>query len=129
MYPRIHELAGQNRVVVNTISGLYELTSEDNLIHLPLPMELEGAKFHELAEMPDSHLAVAFTDRGVFGLDASGTFSRVSGDHGIDFSTVGPQLVTHIPVRDTLFVSTYHSGQFMILDEDKAGQDACAGLR
>jgi hypothetical protein len=128
-YPWVHDLAGQNKVVVVTINGLYELAPEGRLVRLPLPPELAGAKFHELAEMPASHLAVVFTDRGIFGFDAAGTFSRVTGDRGIDFGGIGPELVMHIPVRETLFVSTHHSGQFIILDENKAGPGACLGAQ
>jgi hypothetical protein len=128
-YPRIHDLAGQNKIIVMTISGLYELTVEGHLNRMPLPAELGGAKFNELAEMPASHLAVVFTDRGAFELDPAGRLSRIRGEHGIDFGTVGPSLVTRIPVRETLFVSTYQNGQFMILDEDKAGQGACAAAQ
>jgi hypothetical protein len=129
LYPWVHDLASQNKVIVKTISGLYELTLEGRLDRLPLPSELEGAKFHELVEMPASHLAVVFTDRGAFGLDAAGALARVRGEHGIDFGVAGPELIAHIPVRETLFISTFRSGQFMILDEDKAGNEACAGGR
>ena len=41
----------------------------------------------------------------------------------------GVDLVTRIPVRETLFVSTYHRGSFMILDQDRAGEAACAANR
>jgi hypothetical protein len=33
--------------------------------------------------------------------------------------------VSFIPVRETLFVSTYHNGSFMILDPDRAGESGC----
>ncbi|MGP0093873.1 MAG: hypothetical protein ACLPKB_28610 [Xanthobacteraceae bacterium] len=128
-YPRVHDLTGQDKVIVNTISGLYELTAEGNLVRLPLAPELEGARFRELAELPASHLAVVFTDRGIFELDPAGALTRVRGDSRVDPGTTGPNLIARIPVRETLFVSTYHSGQFMILDKDRAGREACAAAR
>ena len=61
-----------------TISGLYELTVEGHLARLPLPSELQGATFNQLAELPASHLAVLFTDRGAFELDLAGRLSRIA---------------------------------------------------
>ena len=124
-YPKVYDLVGQDRVVVVTTRGLYELTAEGHLNRLPLPSELEGAKFDRLAEMPESHLAVIFTDRGAFELDSADRLLRIHGADGVGFGITGVDTVTLIPVRETLFVSTYHSGSFMILDPDRAGKAAC----
>lgn len=125
-YPKVYDLAGQDRVIVVTTRGLYELTADGHLNRLPLPSELEGAKFNRLAEMPESHLAVIFTDRGVFELDPADRLLRIRGADGVGFGISGVDTVTLIPIRETLFVSTYHSGSFMILNSDKAGEAACA---
>ena len=127
--PKVYDLAGQDKVIVVTTSGLYELTAEGHLDRLPAPPELEGAQFNQLAEMPESHLAVVFTDRGAFELDPAGRLSRVRGGEGVDFGITGMSIATRIPVRESLFVSTYHSGSFMILDEDRTGEGACAIAR
>ncbi len=129
-YPKVYELAGQdNKVVVLTISGLYELTAGGELHRLPLPAELEGAKFDRLAELPASHVAVAFSDRGAFELDPNGGLSRIEGAPGVDFGIAAADAVARIPVREALFASTFHSGSFMILDQDRTGEGACAPAR
>ncbi len=129
-YPKVYELTGQdNKVVVLTISGLYELTAASELHRLPLPAELEGAKFDRLAELPASHAAVVFSNRGAFELDPDGRLSRVEGAPGVDFGIAGVDAVARIPVRETLFASTFHSGSFMVLDRDRDGEGACAPAR
>jgi hypothetical protein len=128
-YPKVYDVPSQDKVIVVTIGGLYELTAEGHLARLPLPPELEGATFNQLAELPESHLAVLFTDRGAFELDLAGRLTRIRGGEGVDFGIRGVDIVTRIPVRETLFVSTYHSGSFMILDQDRAGEAACAASR
>jgi hypothetical protein len=128
-YPKVYDVIGQDRVIVVTTRGLYELAAEGHLNRLPLPSELEGAKFNQLAEMPESHLAVIFTDRGAFELDPAGGLSLIRSGEGVDFGIRGVDTVTLIPVRETLFVSTYHSGSFMILDPDRAGKGACSANR
>ncbi len=126
VHPKVYELTGQNKVVVLTISGLYELTAPGGLDRLPLPSELEGAEFDQLAELPASHVAVLFANRGAFELDPAGRLSRIPGGEGVDFGIAGVDVVERIPIRETLFVSTYHGGSFMILDQDKVGPGACA---
>lgn len=129
-YPKVYELAGQdNKVVVLTISGLYELTAAGELVSLPLPAELKGAKLDRLAELPASHVAVVLSDRGAFELAPNGGLSRIEGATGIDFGIAAADAVARIPVRETLFASTYHSGAFMILDREKAGEGACTSAR
>jgi hypothetical protein len=128
-YPKVYDLVGRHRVIVVTTRGLYELTAEGHLNRLPLPLELEGAKFNQLAEIPASHLAVIFTDRGAFELDRADRLLRIRGADGVGFGITDVDTVTRIPVRETLFVSTYHSGSFMILDSAKAGEAACAAAR
>ena len=128
-YPKVYDLVSQERVVVVATMGLYELTAEGHLNRLPLPAELEGAKFNQLAEMPESHLAVIFTDRGAFELDPAGRLLRIRGADGVGFGITDVDTVTLIPVRETLFVSTYHSGSFMILDSSRTGVNACPATR
>jgi hypothetical protein len=128
-YPKVYDLVGQYRVIVVATRGLYELTAEGHLNRLPLPPELEGAKFNQLAEVPESHVAVIFTDRGAFELDLADNLLRIRGADGVGFGITDVDTVTLIPVRETLFVSTYHSGSFMILDSGKAGEVACAVAR
>jgi hypothetical protein len=128
-YPKVYDLVGQHRVIVVATRGLYELTAEGHLNRLPLPPELEGATFNQLAEIPESHLAVIFADRGAFELDPAGRLLRIRGADGVGFGITDVDTVTLIPVRETLFVSTYHGGSFMILDSEKAGEAACAVAR
>ena len=125
-YPKVYEVTGQGKVLVLTITGLYELTTANRLDRIALPAELEGAEFDQLAELPASHIAVIFSDRGAFALDSAGTLTRIPGTKDIDLGTRGLGLVTPIPVRDALFAATNRRGSFLILDEDKAGSAACA---
>ena len=50
-YPKVYDLVGQHRGIVLATRGLYELTAEGHLNRLPLPSELEGAKFNQLLEI------------------------------------------------------------------------------
>ncbi|MGA8613846.1 MAG: hypothetical protein WB760_19675 [Xanthobacteraceae bacterium] len=86
-YPKVYDLVGQHRGIVLATRGLYELTAEGHLNRLPLPSELEGAKFNQLLEIPESHLAVIFTNRGAFELDPANRLLRIRGADGIGFGS------------------------------------------
>lgn len=128
-YPRVYNVIGQGKVFVLTARGLYELSAANGLDRLPLPTELEGAKFNQLAELPASHVAVVFTDRGPFELDPAGTLTRIVSGERPDSVVTNVTFATHIPVREALFVATSHHGSFMIFDTDKARSGACAATR
>lgn len=124
-FPGVFELPALDRVIVAG-QGLFELTPDGELDPIPLPRDLNGARFFRIVDMPSSSAAIVFSSHGVFALDRKLRLTRLRGDQKVDTGAVN--ISRYLDARGELFFGA-PNGYFLVLDERIAGSGACGEER
>lgn len=111
---------GTGMVIVSTSEGLFSLEVDGSLIRLlpPPSLSAEGVDSFSVLDVPAWKVALFFTEKGIWSVDADRVIRPVVKDvpHG------GLPLMSVLPALNSVFVSTGRSGNAILLNQP-ADQD------
>ena len=122
-YSFFYDLPGINKAVMRSSEGLFEINEKNELVKIPLPQGLIGAKFDHIVDMPKSSVAIVFSDKGVYTFNAQGDLKKIKDDDKKIKGWIAPITTRLIPVRNEVFV--HANEEFMIVDKRLSKDAPC----
>jgi hypothetical protein len=108
---------------VATQNGMFELTKAGALVSLSTPFPANGLPKPDVADWPDSGVALVSTRAGLFTLDADLKASPVLGGDNVSFGRLNP--MTGVNPATGEMVLTGHRALFLAVDAQRSHDGAC----
>jgi hypothetical protein len=121
--PWVYDLPSIGRVVVATQNGMFELTKAGTLVPLSTPFPANGLPKPDIADWPDSRVALISTQIGLFTLDADLKASPVLGGDNVSFGRLNP--MTGVNPATGEMMLTGHRALFLAVDAQRSHDGAC----
>lgn len=123
-FPDILEVRSLGKVVVAGTGGIFELTTDNRVVPLPPPLGIDLGRVNRMAELPVSGVLIIFGTGGIFALDRAGNFAPIRGADPVRHNAHNVSVLP-LAKRNEILVDAA-GAFFMVLDEEVAGQGACA---
>ncbi|MEK9278066.1 hypothetical protein MTR72_00220 [Bradyrhizobium sp. ISRA442] len=121
--PRVYDLPSIKRVLVVTRSGWFELRPEGNMVALSMPFPVEGLPMAEIADWPESAVALVSTRAGLFSLDANLNATPVAGGDHIGLGWLGFSKGANPATGEMILTGRY--GLFLAVDSQHSRDHIC----
>lgn len=121
--PRVYDLPSIKRVLVVTRSGWFELRPEGNMVALSMPFPVEGLPMAEIADWPESAVALVSTRAGLFSLDANLNATPVAGGDHIGLGWLGFSNGANPATGEMILTGRY--GLFLAVDSQHSRDHIC----
>jgi hypothetical protein len=121
--PRVYDLPSIKRVLVVTRSGWFELRPEGNMVAVSMPFPVEGLPVPDIADWPESGVALVSTQAGVFSLEANLNAKPVAGGDQIGLGWLRFSNGTNPATGE--MIMTGRGGLFLAVDSHRSRDDIC----
>jgi hypothetical protein len=121
--PWVHDLPSIGRAVVATKNGMFQLTKAGALVPLPTPFSADGLPKIDIADWPDSRVALVSTRAGLFTLDSDLRATSVLGGDNVSFGRLNP--MTGVNPATGEMVLTGHRALFLAIDAQRSNDSSC----
>ena len=121
--PWVYDLPSIGHVIVVTTSGMFELTRDVALVPLSMPFPADGLPGPQIADWPESRVALVSTHIGLFTLDADLKATPIFGGDNVGFGGLNP--ATGVNPATGEMVLTGSRALFLAVDAQRSHDDTC----
>jgi hypothetical protein len=121
--PRVYDLPSIKRVLAVTRSGWFELRPEGNMVAVSMPFPVEGLPMPDIADWPESGVALVSTRAGVFSLDADLNAKPAAGGDQIGLGWLRFSNGTNPATGEMILLG--RGGFFLAVDSQRSRDDIC----
>ena len=123
IYIYAYDVPAIGKVLLKSELGLFELTRQNTIKRVSVPLDLKKHRVEGVGEMPASKAVILATSGGVFSMDAEGEVRAVPG--GINFEANGAKSIYGvIPVRNEMLLAGA-KGLSLVVDESSSRNSIC----